>query len=76
MSRSFARGCWRTFEAMKLGDIVKYSKPQDGEADFRFILLDDPSDLPADSQRVSIKLICDWPLPPIETVHISEIALA
>ena len=57
---------------MKRGDIVKYSKPvNEGEAKFRFILLNEP-----EKGRVDIQLICDYRIKPLETVEVGEIELA
>ena len=57
---------------MKRGDIVKYSKPLNaGEAEFRFILLNEP-----EKGRVDIQLICEDRIKPIETVEVSEVDLA
>ena len=56
---------------MKRGDIVKYSKPLEGEAAFRFILLTSPQ-----KERVDIQLICEERIKPIETVSVTEIELA
>jgi hypothetical protein len=54
---------------MKRGDIVKYSRPvSPGEAEFRFILLNEP-----EKGRVDIQLICDERIKPIETVEVGEI---
>jgi hypothetical protein len=54
---------------MKRGDIVKYSKPvSPAEAEFRFILLNEP-----EKGRVDIQLICDERIRPIETVDASEV---
>ena len=58
--------------SMKRGDIVKYSKPVDEEeAEFRFIVLNEP-----EKGRVDIQLICDDRIKPIETVEAGEIELA
>jgi len=57
---------------MKRGDIVKYSRPvNQEEAEFRFILLNEP-----EKGRVDIQLICDERIKPIETVETGEIELA
>ena len=57
---------------MKQGDIVKYSMPvNQEEAEFRFILLNEP-----EKGRVDIQLICDERIKPIETVETGEIELA
>jgi hypothetical protein len=57
---------------MKRGDIVKYSKPVSSEeAEFRFVLLNEP-----EKGRVDIQLICDDRIKPIETVEAGEIELA
>jgi hypothetical protein len=55
---------------MKLNDIVKYSTPQKGEEDIRFILREINGD------RVLVELICDWAIKPVETLPITEICLA
>lgn len=47
---------------MKRGDIVKYSRPVDAdEAQFRFILLNEP-----EKGRMDIQLICDDRIKPIK----------
>jgi hypothetical protein len=57
---------------MKRGDIVKYSRPVSAdEAEFRFILLNEP-----EKGRVDIQLICDDRIKPIETVETGEVELA
>jgi hypothetical protein len=56
---------------MKHGDIVRYSKPAEGEAAFRFVLLTSPQ-----KERVDIQLICEERIKPIETVSVTEIELA
>lgn len=55
---------------MKINDTVKYSKPQAGEEDIRFVLREINGD------RVMIELICDWSIKPVETVSLSEICSA
>ena len=55
---------------MKANDIVKYSKPQKGEEDIRFVLREINGD------RVLIELICDWAIKPTEVVAISEVCKA
>ena len=55
---------------MKVNEIVKYSKPQKGEEDIRFILREINGD------RVLIELICDWAIKPTETVAISQVCKA
>lgn len=57
---------------MKRGDIVKYSRPTSAsEAEFRFVLLNEP-----EKGRVDIQLICDERIKPIETVEAGEVVLA
>ncbi|HWV98503.1 MAG TPA: hypothetical protein VNZ64_02305 [Candidatus Acidoferrum sp.] len=57
---------------MKRGDIVKYSRPvSPAEAEFRFILLNEP-----EKGRVDIQLICNDRIKPIETVETGEIKIA
>ena len=56
---------------MKRGDIVRYSKPVEGEATFRFVLLAAP-----EKERADIQLICEERIKPIETVAVTEIELA
>lgn len=57
---------------MKRGDVVKYSKPANAEeAEFRFILLNEP-----EKGRVDIQLICDERIKPIETVEAAQVELA
>jgi len=55
---------------MNANDIVKYSNPQQGEADIRFVLREINGD------RVLIELICDWSIRPTEVVAISEVCKA
>ena len=55
---------------MKLNDIVRYSKPQTGEENIRFVLREINGD------RVMIELICDWVIKPTETVPITEVCKA
>ncbi len=55
---------------MKTGDIVRYARPEDGEENLRFRLLEINGD------RVLIELICDWRLKPTETVALDEVATA
>ena len=57
-------------KCMKINDIVKYSKPQKGEEDIRFVLREINGD------RVLIELICDWAIKPTEVVAISEVCKA
>jgi len=54
----------------KVGDVVKYSRPADGEADFRFLLKEHNGD------RVAIELICTERIRPIEVVATDEIEAA
>ena len=57
---------------MKANDIVRYSRPVDGEeAKLRFIVLRDP-----EKGRVDIQLICDYRIKPVETVEVGEVELA
>jgi len=53
-----------------VGDVVKYSRPADGEADFRFLLKEHNGD------RVAIELICTERIRPIEVVATDEIEAA
>ena len=55
---------------IKVGSIVKYSQPTEGEADFRFLLKEDNGD------RVMIELICDERIRPVEVVAPDEIEAA
>jgi len=55
---------------MKENDIVRYSKPQIGEEDIRFILREINGD------RVLIEMVCEWTIKPTETVAISEVCKA
>lgn len=57
---------------IKVGDVVKYSKPQQGEADFRFTVVE----IDEIDGNVDIELICDWAIRPIENVDISEVTKA
>ena len=51
---------------------MKYSRPVSAdEAEFRFILLNEP-----EKGRVDIQLICDDRIKPIETVETGEVELA
>lgn len=57
---------------MQRGDIVRYSRPMDvEEAEFRFILLNEPQ-----KGRVDIQLICDERIKPVETVEAVEVEVA
>ena len=56
--------------AMRIGDIVKYRKPQSQERDIRFILRE------LNGDRVLIELICDYRIKPLETVSTHEVCLA
>ncbi len=47
--------------------VVKYSRPEPGEEDLRFRLVEDNGD------RVLIELICDLPIPPRECVAAAEV---
>ncbi len=58
---------------MKTGDIVKFSRPVNPEEEkARFILVEEANIM----GRVKIKLICDWPYPPIELVNESDVEIA
>ncbi len=63
-------------QAIAVGDIVKYSKPAEGEQGFRFIVLDvfDPVG-EGRHWRVEMQAICTLPFAPIETVDIGEAEL-
>ncbi len=52
---------------MKTGDTVRYSKPEHGEEDLRFILRETNGD------RVLIELVCNYAIKPLETIALSEI---
>ena len=52
---------------MKVNDIVKYSDPQKGEVDIRFVLRE------LNGDRVLIDLICDAAIKPTEVVATSEV---
>ena len=52
------------------GDVVKYSRPSEGESEFRFLLKEHHGN------RVAIELICDDRIRPIEVVAPDEIELA
>lgn len=59
--------------ALRAGDTVKYSRPQtEYERGCRFILLSDPNVVRA----VSIQLVCDLRIKPIEIVEMGEVELA
>ena len=72
---SFSNGdlrCRVLGPAMKANDVVKYSRPVDGdEAKLRFVLLRDP-----EKGRADIQLICDYRIKPVETVEVGEIEAA
>jgi hypothetical protein len=53
-----------------VGDVVKYSHPAEGEADFRFLLKEHNGD------RVAIELICTERIRPIEVVATDDIEVA
>ncbi|MDD5704958.1 MAG: hypothetical protein PHR35_03475 [Kiritimatiellae bacterium] len=55
---------------MNENDVVKYSRPQEGEESLRFILRE------VNGDRVLIELICDWPIKPVETVPIDQVCVA
>jgi hypothetical protein len=55
---------------MKPGDRVKYSRPQEGEADLRFVLVEHNGD------RVVIESLAGEAIPGQETVATEEICLA
>jgi hypothetical protein len=59
-----------TATKIKVGSVVKYARPAEGEADLRFILKEDNGD------RVLIELICDYRIKPLEMVANDEIELA
>ena len=54
----------------QVGDVVKYSRPAEGEASFRFLLKEHNGD------RVAIELICTERIRPIEVVATDEIEVA
>lgn len=54
----------------RAGDVVKYSRPAEGEADFRFLLKEHNGD------RVAIELICNERIRPIEVVAADQIEAA
>lgn len=51
----------------QVGDVVKYSRPAEGESEFRFLLKEHHGN------RVAIELICDERIRPIEVVSPDEI---
>lgn len=55
---------------MKPNDIVKYSRPQEGEEDLRFGLIE------VNGNRVLIQLICDYTIKPTETVLLTDVIKA
>ena len=57
-------------KTMQLNDIVKYSRPEAGEEDIRFILREINGD------RVLVELIGDMPIHPLETIPIEEVCAA
>jgi hypothetical protein len=54
----------------QVGDVVKYSHPAEGEANFRFLLKEHNSD------RVAIELICTERIRPIEVVATNDVEIA
>lgn len=56
---------------MQRGDIVRFSEPEPGEEGFRFVVLEAHED--AIPPRVHIRLICDLPIGPVETVAPSDV---
>ena len=54
----------------QVGDVVKYSRPAEGEASFRFLLKEHNGD------RVAMELICTERIRPIEVVATDEIEVA
>lgn len=47
--------------------MVKYAKPNEGERDLRFVLLEHNGD------RVMIQLVCDERIKPVECVSVDEV---
>lgn len=60
--------------AMKVNDVVKYSRPQNEEESFRFSVLEIHRDV--ENPRAHIQLICDWRIRPVEVVALSDIEAA
>ena len=60
----------RTKRQPQVGDVVRYSHPAEGEANFRFLLKEHNGD------RVAIELICTERTRPIEVVATEEIEIA
>jgi hypothetical protein len=60
----------KTKSKLRVGDLVKYSRPAKGESGFRFLLKEHNGD------RVAIELICDERIRPIEVVATDEIEAA
>jgi hypothetical protein len=58
---------------MKPNDIVKYSRPQAGEEDLRFILLYTSPAIDTIPAKATIQRICDERIKPIETVFLDEV---
>ncbi len=54
---------------LAVGDVVKYSCPETGESDLRFLLKEHNGD------RVMIELICDERIRPVEIVAPDEIEM-
>lgn len=56
---------------MKTNDIVKYAKPEAGEADYRFGVLE------VNGDRVKIVLLaCEYlPIAPVETLRVSDLEI-
>jgi hypothetical protein len=60
----------RTKRQPQVGDVVRYSHPAEGEANFRFLLKEHNGD------RVAIELICTERIRSIEVVATEEIEIA
>jgi hypothetical protein len=60
----------RTNRQPQVGDVVKYSRPAEGEAGFRFLLKEHNGD------RVAIELICTERIRPVEVVSPDDIEVA
>ena len=54
----------------RVGDVVKYSHPAEGEGNFRFLLKEHNGD------RIAIELICAERIRPVELVSTDDIEVA
>lgn len=59
-----------TVPPLKVGDVVKYAKPADGEDGFRFALVE------LRGTYALCELICNWTVRPIESLKLTDIVRA